>query len=139
MTDYLGRPENQEFSDERYSPVRSRAARQLEQAALGHAVGLNGYTTLEQAQVLTDCLELSPDRRLLDVGAGRGWPGSHIASASGCHLFSTDVPRTALREATGIDLGREHSGLHYVIGADGRAFPFALESFDAISHADVFC
>ena len=106
---------------------------------LGHAVGLSGYTTIEEAERLRKAVALEPDHRLLDVGAGRGWPGSHLAGSSGCRLVSSDVPVAALREAqSNLDSAglRERCG---AVAAEGRALPFPAECFDAVVHADVFC
>lgn len=137
MPHHLDPQESVAFFVEKYAGARSRAARQLERAALGHDVGLNGYTTVAQADTLGDQLRLSGGARLLDLGAGRGWPGSHVARSSGCRLVSTDVPWEALREAKaeGDARGRPHPA----VGANGRALPFRAGSFDAIVHADVFC
>ena len=92
----MSRPQNTDedlaYIAERYSPARSQVARQVERVALGHDVGLNGYTTVEQAQVLSDYLRLPSGDCLLDLGAGRGWPGSHIAQTNQCCLVSSDVP-----------------------------------------------
>ncbi len=37
---------------EKYARSRPDAVQQVERAVLGHEVGLNGYTTVEQAQAL---------------------------------------------------------------------------------------
>ncbi|MGA7690338.1 MAG: hypothetical protein WCA29_14035, partial [Jiangellales bacterium] len=62
-----------------YSERVTRASQRLEQAALGHAVGVGGYTTVAQANGLIARLQLDPQDLLLDLGAGRGWPGVYIA------------------------------------------------------------
>lgn len=136
MSDRRDQDETFEFF---YSRPQSDAAREVERSVLGHAVGLNGYTTVEQADRLREVLLLGPTRRLLDVGAGRGWPGSHLAGSSGCRLVSTDVPVDALREAKS---NLEAAGLRErseTAAADGRALPFRSECFDAVVHADVLC
>ena len=139
----MSRPQNTDdnlaYIAERYSPARSQAARQVERAALGHEVGLNGYTTVEQAQILSDYLQLAPSSCLLDLGAGRGWPGSHIAQSNACCLVSSDVPWDALVEARANIESRGILGTSEVVAADGRALPFRAGHFDAIVHADVFC
>ncbi|MFQ5676808.1 MAG: SAM-dependent methyltransferase [bacterium] len=83
---------NLDFFVEKYSRQRGQASRQIEKIILGHDVGLNGYTTLQQAQVLCDALGLTNNSNLLDVGCGCGWPGLYIAQKSGCRLNSTDIP-----------------------------------------------
>ena len=122
-----------------YTETRSRAARQVERVALGHEVGLGGYTTVDQAQALCDLLPLSPTSMLLDIGAGRGWPGSNVAQSHGCRLVSTDVPWMALREARADGIAGGGSPRRDVVAADGRGLPFGKTVFDAVVHADVFC
>ena len=73
---------NREFFELKYTAARVRAARRIEEAALGQVVGVNGYTTVVQAQRLCEHLDLEAGATLLDVGAGRGWPGSYIAENS---------------------------------------------------------
>ncbi len=118
--------------------LRVGAAGQGDSAAcvsdlLGHEVGLDGYTTVQQAQALHDHLALSSNARLLDVGAGHGWPGSHLAASSGCSLVATDIPVDVLRAA------QRYIGQATAVSADGRELPFPSGSFDVVVHADVFC
>ncbi len=54
--------DNRDRHARNYSPARSHVARQLERAALGHEVGLNGYTTVEQARVLAGHLQLDRNK-----------------------------------------------------------------------------
>ncbi len=44
-------------------------------------------------------LGLRPGLRLLDVGAGSGWPGIYMAERSGCDLALMDLPLTGLQIA----------------------------------------
>ena len=85
-----------------------------------------------EAQTLCEHLDLAPAATLLDVGACRGWPGSHVAQTSRCRLVSTDVPWDALLVA------KTQPGAE-VVAAQGGALPFRGDTFDAIVHADVFC
>ena len=128
----MTRPDTFQFLEQKYAKSRVRAARRIEEAALGQSVGLNGYTTAEEAQTLCEHLDLQAAATLLDVGAGRGWPGCHVARTSGCRLISTDVPWDALLAA------RARGGTD-VVAAQGGALPFRDGTFDAIVHADVFC
>ncbi len=132
-------PESREFFKERYGRARLEANREVERRVLGHDVGLNGYTTVEQARALADHLELSPESRLLDLGAGRGWPGTFLSWLSGCPVVLADVPVEALRAARGFARSRGISELASTVSADGARLPFASRAFAAITHADVFC
>ena len=124
--------DNLEFCELKYAATRARAARRVEEAVLGETVGLNGYTTKAEAQTLCEHLGLKARTTLLDVGAGQGWPGSHVAEMTGCRLVSTDIPWEALLVA---QLRRETA----VVQARGGSLPFRGDSFDAIVHADVLC
>lgn len=98
-----------------------------------------GYTTVGQADLLLDWLELSPRDRVLDVGSGRGWPGLQLARRSGCRLVSIDPSSSDVavggRQARCVGLSRWTRS----VVADGRWLPFRPGSFDAVVHADVLC
>lgn len=111
----------------------------MERAVLGHEVGLNGFTTVAQAETLCDALPLTAAGRLLEVGCGYGWPGFHIARRHACDFVGSDVPLDALRDARA-NAGVRRLGARAVfVAADGRALPFPSAVFDAIVHADTFC
>jgi SAM-dependent methyltransferase len=84
-------------------------------------------------------LGLGPDVKLLDVGAGSGWPGLYLAQLTGCDIVMVDLPLAALR------IARERAAKDGLIGrceavaADGASLPFGDASFDALSHSDVLC
>lgn len=122
---------------EKYDRLTSASARSVREVTLGSAIP-NGYTTVDQADRLADLLRLSAEDRLLDLGAGRGWPGSRIAARSGCGLVSMDLPLQAVR-ATRDTL--DDAGLREpaVLCADGRHLPFRSRAFHAVTHADVLC
>ena len=107
-----------------------------ERGAIGGNVGVNGYTTIAQADLLADGLEVSPGSLLLDLGCGRGWPGAYIAERTGCRAVLTDMPRAALVVASGEFGDRTDVA---IVQSTGANLPFAPRSFDAISHADVLC
>lgn len=126
------------FRDQ-YAQHRGEVARRAERSVLGHEVGLNGFTTVAEAEALSDVLHIKPGGRLLEVGCGHGWPGFHVAQRHACNLIGSDVPLDALREAQA-NVGARRLGGHSVfVAADGRALPFRSASFDATVHADTFC
>lgn len=132
------RQENQAELAAEYQQKRSPAVRTLLRSALGTDKA-NGYTTAEQADDLLRLLALSPGDRLLDLGAGHGWPGVHLAGASHCRLVSTDLTHEAVAAA------RHHvdasclSASAPALAADGIALPFRTGVFNAVVHADVLC
>ena len=131
--------DNIERYRQQYARSPSPATRQLEKAVLGRDVGLNGYTTVEQAQRLASRLDASRPTHVLDLGTGRGWPGSYVAGATGCRLVATDVPLEALMVARGYLETNTERGQTCVASADGQSLPFPSEQFDAVIHADVLC
>ena len=86
------------FAD-RYGEDRTGVVRLIEQAVIGSDWGANGYTTMRQADHIGAALRLGPGVRLLDLGAGRGWPGLYLAVRTGCPVVLTDVPFEGLRQA----------------------------------------
>ena len=124
---------------ERYAQSPGEVARRVECAVLGHAVGLNGFTTVAQAEALCDVLPVAAGGRLLEVGCGHGWPGFHVAQRRACGLVGSDIPLDALRDAKA-NAGVRRLGARAVfVAADGRALPFRSAVFDAVVHADTFC
>jgi len=115
------------------------AMRGVERTTLGCDYGGTSWTTRTQAAQIVEMLRLRPGFKLLDVGAGSGWPGLFLADTSGCDVTLLDLPLNALAKAIeragsdGID-DRVSATV-----ASGSAIPFRNASFDAISHSDVLC
>jgi ubiquinone/menaquinone biosynthesis C-methylase UbiE len=122
-----------------YELGRSPAVRDLERGVLGCDYGATSWTTRDEAGTVADLLGLRPCMRLLDVGAGAGWPGLYLSLISGCDVVLTDIPhvgvRLALERAARDGVGERCRA----VVSDGTALPFAAGSFDAISHSDVLC
>ena len=122
-----------------YELGRSPPLRELERNVLGCDYGATSWTTREEASRIAPLLGLCTEGRLLDVGAGSGWPGLFLAQLTGCNVVLADLPlvglRTALDRATEDGLGQRCEA----ISASGGALPFADGSFDAVSHSDVLC
>jgi ubiquinone/menaquinone biosynthesis C-methylase UbiE len=122
-----------------YELGSSAAVRELERSVLGCDYGATSWTTRDEAGTVAGLLALRPGMRLLDVGAGAGWPGLYLSLISGCDVVLTDVPhvgvRLALERGARDGIGERCRG----VVSDGAALPFAESSFDAISHSDVLC
>lgn len=119
--------------------ARTGAMRDLERGVFGCDYGSTSWTTRLEAEEIARLLKLRPAARLLDVGAGSGWPGLYLAHCSGCDVVLVDLPlaalRNALERATADGLSRRCE----VVAADGAALPFLGASFDALNHSDVLC
>jgi ubiquinone/menaquinone biosynthesis C-methylase UbiE len=119
-----------------YSRSASSALDAVEREAIGAVVGATGFTTVSQAERLLTVLDLKPGTRLLDVGAGRGWPGLYLVERSKCQGVITDIPHPAIaaarKQAEQLGLtGRCDFAL-----ASGSSLPFYDASFDAVVHTD---
>ncbi len=122
-----------------YAVPQTDLARQVELEVFGEINGSNGYTTVEQANQLAQQLDLGPPDRLLELGSGRGWPGTYLAEQSGCRAVLTDVPVDALKQAGASAAQRNLGARCSFVAADGRALPFNTRSFDRIVHTDLLC
>jgi hypothetical protein len=126
------------FAD-RYRQERVDIVREIEQRVIGGDWGANGYTTIAQADELAKRLLLHRGHLLLDLGAGRGWPGLYLAATTGCSVLLADLPLEALTVAND-RIATEHLDARaWCVNASARDLPFPTAAFDAIVHTDVLC
>jgi cyclopropane fatty-acyl-phospholipid synthase-like methyltransferase len=131
--------DNMAVFSERYGIAIIDATREMELAVIGGDWGSNGYTTMAQADTLAGVLALGPGSRLLDVGAGRGWPGLYLAARTGCRVVLADLPLGGLalaRQRADAEGLRDRSS---AVVASGRRLPLRAGSFDAVVNTDVLC
>lgn len=124
---------------ERYRAAEAGVTREIELAVIGGDWGANGYTTVAQADQLARLLGLGPGVRVLDLGAGRGWPGLYLAASTGCTAVLADVPVAGLVSAMARAAREQLSGRAVAAAASARRLPFRPAVFDAIVHTDVLC
>lgn len=124
---------------DRYRLPTNEASEAIERRVIGAVWGANGYTTLAQADELARRVDLRAGHRLLDLGAGRGWPGLYLAKVTGCAVALSDLPVEALATALA-RAGREEMADRCLVAAAGSANqPFRAAAFDAVVHTDVIC
>jgi hypothetical protein len=118
---------------ERYGAPQAEAALAVEREVIGGNVGASGYTTLSQADELIGQLGLEPGMRVLDIGAGRGWPGLYLAAKTGCEAVLTDVPDTSLTSAL-VRADEQRLGhLASCVRGTAESLPFTLSDASAPS------
>ena len=122
-----------------YEIAQEPLMREIERCVRGSDYGATSWTTREQAERAAARLGLVRGRRLLELGAGSGWPALFLATLSGCDVVLTDLPLSGLRIARERAVRDGLNGRCSVLAADGAALPFAEHSFDRIHHADVLC
>src|SRR5258706_421448 len=113
--------------------------RDLERSVCGCDYASTSWTTRVEAERIAQLLELRPAAKLLDVGAGMGWPGLYLAQLTGCDVALVDLPLAVLRTARDRAATDSLSQRCVVVVADSAALPFKNASFDALSHSDVLC
>ena len=123
---------------ERYATERTTALEDIERRVIGAAWPSNGFTTVQQAYLLGEVVRLGPEKHLLDIGSGQGWPGLYLAKRTGCRVTLIDMPLEGLK--TGLGRGeRERIDVTGAVVGSAKSLPFASESFDAVIHTDVLC
>jgi SAM-dependent methyltransferase len=100
---------------------------------------VKGYTTRDEARRMARLLGHQPGCRLLDVGAGAGWPGLYFAKETCCDAVLVDLPLHELQVATEMAARDQISDRCRVAVAEGSRLPFRDGSFDAVSHSEVLC
>ena len=123
----------------RYRLGEAPAKRRVEQAVLGSDYGATSYTTVSQAAELARRVQLGPGVLLLDLGAGSGWPGLHLAKVTGCRVVLADRPGEGLRIAGQRMLADGLADRCDIVRSSGDLLPFCRDAFDAVTHTDVLC
>jgi 27-O-demethylrifamycin SV methyltransferase len=131
--------EHKDRFDQIYQRNQNPAMQSSERCAFGCDYGATSWAVRDEADELIKLLELAPGVRLLDVGAGSGWPGLYMAQTSGCDVTLIDVPFSGLRIAAERAAKDNLPGTCWAAVADGANMPFGGAVFDAISHSDVLC
>lgn len=125
--------------EELYERAQSPVMLAIERGVCGCDYGGSSWTTVDEAERIMAGLGLRPGMRLLDLGAGSGWPGLYLAKKSGCDVMLVDLPQAGLRIATQRAKRDGTFGQVRATVADAAALPFRDGAFDAISHSDLLC
>lgn len=122
-----------------YEPVQADVMLTIEQCSCGSDYGAISWTTRAEADRVARLLNLAPGIRLLEIGAGTGWPGLYLVRISGCDVVLTDVLVSGLQIAARRAASDKMQETCWTVTADATALPFGDNLFDAVSHSDVLC
>ena len=125
--------------DASYGLARSEVMQAIERSVCGCNYGGTSWTTREEALALGERLSLTPDKTLLEVGSGSGWPSLFLSKEFGCAAVLVDLPLEGLRLAGERAQADGLSERCRIVQADAAALPLADKAFDAIAHSDVLC
>ena len=124
---------------ESYSKSRAAVMRSIERSVCGCDYGGTSWTTREDASEMATLLDLGPAKRLLDVGAGSGWPALYMAELSGCDAILVDLPLEGMKVAFERAVSDGTQERCWTAVADASCLPLRNASVDAISHSDLLC
>lgn len=123
--------------DRHYRILGETVMLRIERAIIGSDYGASSFTTLAQADRLSELLGLEPGKLFLDIGSGTGWPGIHMARRTGSQVLLTDV------SVDGLVVAKRRLADDEVVGAavaaPGDLLPFRDGSIDAVTSSDAHC
>ncbi len=125
--------------DATYARTRAPVMRAIEGRVLGCDYGGSSWTARDEADAMVTTLGLAPGMRLLDIGAGVGWPGIYISDTSGCDVTLVDMAEVGLRIAAERIATDDLTERCRAVLCDCTALPFKSDRFDAVWHSDVLC
>jgi SAM-dependent methyltransferase len=130
---------NRHEFDEAYRQGTFPAMRRIERKVCGSDYGATSWATRDEADLVADMLGLRPGIRVLEIGAGSGWPALYLAARTGCEVVLTDLPLDGLHIAARRAVDDGLAGSCAATVADATRLPFRSHAFGVINHSDVLC
>ena len=123
----------------KYRDGQTALCQEIEYNVFGCVYGATSWTNRVEADEVAKRLELGPGKRLLDIGAGTGWPSIYWSEQTGCEAVCIDLPFEGLQVLRGRAEADGVGERINVARANGTGLPFGHGGFDAVFHSDVFC
>lgn len=124
---YYGTYKN--YAEEVYKTVRAET--------YGEEIGQNSWLTAAEYRAFFSLLQLSPDKKVLEIATGSGGPAVFMVKETGCHLTGMDVNENGVNNAR--KLAAENGltkQMEFLQGDASQPLPFPDESFDVIISID---
>ena len=129
-------PSSRTHYDANYGNFQSDLYEQIRREAFGDDIGQNSWLTTGELDGFQVWLNLTPERRLLDVACGAGGPALRLASQTGCALTGIDIHEQAIATASALAAKLGLARIEFLHVSADQDLPFPDQSFDAITCID---
>jgi cyclopropane fatty-acyl-phospholipid synthase-like methyltransferase len=133
----MDRPLQTGHYDANYGNFQTDLYALIRQEAFGEDIGQNSWLTSNEQDRFLSWLDLSPGKKLLDVGCGAGGPALRIAANTGCTVIGIDSHEQTTSTANSLAAQRDLSSCAEFRVADAtKRLGFPDSSFEAITCID---
>ena len=122
--------------DANYGNFQATLYEQIRREAFGEDIGQNSWLTSSELDRFQSWLNLSPDKRLLDVACGAGGPALRLGSQTGCEVTGIDIHEQAIATASALAAQQRLARIEFLRLSAEQKLPFPERSFDAITCID---
>jgi len=120
-----------------YGNFQTDSYAEIRREAFGEDIGQNSWLTANEQDRFLGWLNLSPGKKLLDVGCGAGGPALRIAASTGCSVVGIDAHEQAISTANSLAARRDlTSRAEFCVTDAARRLPFSDSCFDTITCMD---
>jgi len=111
--------------------------RDIRKETFGEDIGQNSWLSADEYWNIFFTLELSPEKKVLEIASGSGGPAVFMVKETGCHVTGIDV------NENGIENSKKLAGenglnekMQFLLGDASAPLPFPDESFDVVISID---
>lgn len=126
-----------ELFDETYKNYKEDLYEAIRKENYGEDIGQTSWLTADEYKSFFSLLNLSPDKKVLEIASGSGGPAIFMVKETGCHLTGVDINKNGIENAERLALENGLAERMKFIEADAsKRLPFSDESFDVIISID---